>query len=135
MKSTIYFRFALAGLLMMAGLSVMAQKNAINQPSKTNQMKTYLIERSIPDAQDLNAAQLKDIAVASCGVIDGMGPQIKWIQSYVVDDKFYCVYQAESEDLIREHAKKGGFPANNIMLVSNIFGPANATAPLTAKSN
>jgi len=89
-------------------------------------MKTYLIEREIPDAGNLTPEQLKAISQTSCNVLDEMGPQIQWVHSYVTGDKIYCIYKAENEDLIREHAKKGGFPANRILNVATIISPATA---------
>ena len=91
-------------------------------------MKTYLIERDIPGAGNLTPAQLKAISQKSCSVLKDMGPQIQWIQSYVTGDKIFCVYKAENEELIREHAKKGGFPANKITEVDTEISPATATA-------
>ncbi|MEO6131210.1 MAG: DUF4242 domain-containing protein [Saprospiraceae bacterium] len=126
MKSMIQFRFALLGLFLMATFSVMAQKNSSSEPVKTSNMKTYLIERDIPGAGAFTAEQLKNISITSCGVLDKMGPQIKWLQSYVVDDKIFCVYQAENEDLIREHGKNGGFPVTKIMEIENTISPATA---------
>ena len=89
-------------------------------------MKTYLIEREIPGAGKLTPEQLKAISQTSCNVLKEMGPQIQWIQSYVTGNKIYCIYKAESEELIREHAKKGGFPANTIIEVSSGISPATA---------
>jgi hypothetical protein len=89
-------------------------------------MKTYLIEREIPDAGKLSPEQLKTISQKSCSVLEKMGPAIKWIHSYVTGNKIYCVYEAENEELIREHAKQGGFPANNISEVASIISPATA---------
>jgi len=94
--------------------------------TKSNTMKTYLIERDIPDAGKLTPEQLKSISQKSCSVLKDMGPQIEWIQSYVTGNKIYCVYKAENEDLIREHAKKGGFPANVITEISTVISPATA---------
>lgn len=91
-------------------------------------MKTYLIERDIPGAGKLTPEQLKAISQKSCSVLKDMGPQIQWIQSYVTGDKIFCVYKAENEELIREHAKKGGFPANKITEVSTEISPATAEA-------
>ncbi|KAA9035547.1 DUF4242 domain-containing protein [Ginsengibacter hankyongi] len=91
-------------------------------------MKTYLIERDIPGAGNLTPAQLKAISQKSCSVLKDMGPQIQWIQSYVTGDRIFCVYKAENEELIREHAKKGGFPANKITKVDTEISPATATA-------
>ena len=99
-------------------------------PLKTanaTKMKTYLIEREIPGAGKLTAEQLKAISQTSCNVLKEMGPQIQWIQSYVTGNKIYCIYKAENEELIREHAKKGGFPANAIIEVPSIISPATAT--------
>src|SRR5689334_17539564 len=105
-----------------------AQKTAGTDNSKSTnaKMKTYLIERDIPDAGKLTAEQLKAISQTSCKVLKEMGPEIQWVQSYVTGDKIYCIYKAESEELIREHAKKGGFPANYIMEISSVISPATA---------
>ena len=89
-------------------------------------MKTYLIEREIPDAGKLTPAQLKGISQTSCSVLKEMGPKIQWIHSYVTGNKIVCVYKAENEELIREHAKKGGFPANTITQVHTTISPATA---------
>lgn len=89
-------------------------------------MQTYIIEREIPGASALNADQLKSVSQTSCNVLNEMGPSIEWLHSYVAGDKIYCVYKAENEDLIREHAKKGGFPANKITEVANIISPETA---------
>ncbi len=91
-----------------------------------DQMKTYVIEREIPGAGDLSAEELKGISQTSCSVLKDMGPQIEWLHSYVTDNKIYCVYKAESIALIREHADKGGFPANSISELSTIISPATA---------
>jgi hypothetical protein len=89
-------------------------------------MKKYLIERDVPGAGRLTADQLKAISQTSCNVLDEMGPKIQWLHSNVTANKIYCVYKAENEELIREHARKGGFPANNIMEIKNVIGPATA---------
>lgn len=89
-------------------------------------MKTYLIERDIPGAGKFTAAQLKAISQKSCSVLTEMGPEIQWIQSYVTGDKIFCVYKAENEELIREHAAKGGFPANVITQIYSEISPATA---------
>ena len=89
-------------------------------------MKTYVIEREIPDAGKLTAEQLKAISQTSCSVLKEMGPKIQWLHSYVTGNKIYCIYKAESEELIREHARKGGFPANSVVQVSTIISPATA---------
>lgn len=109
--------------LLFAGLHVSAQTSETNTP---NGMKTYLIERVIPDAGKFTPAELKGISQTSCGVLKAMGPQIKWVHSYVVSDKIYCVYQSTSEELIREHGSKGGFPVTNIMEIGTTISPATA---------
>jgi hypothetical protein len=83
----------------------------------------YVIEREIPGAGKLSAGELRGIAQASCGVLSKMGPQIQWIQSFVTDDKIYCVYIAPNEEMVREHARQGGFPANRICAVKAIIDP------------
>lgn len=89
-------------------------------------MKTYVIEREIPNAGKLTAEELKGISQKSCSVLEEMGPQIEWQQSYVTGNKIYCVYNAQNEQLIIEHAKKGGFPANSISEVASVISPATA---------
>ena len=89
-------------------------------------MKTFLIERQIPGAGKLTPEQLKAISQKSCSVLQEMGPQIQWIHSYVTGDKIFCTYKAENEDLIKEHAVSGGFPANNIFEISSVISPATA---------
>ena len=89
-------------------------------------MKTYLIEREIPGAGKLSPEQLKAISQKSCSVLKQMGPQIQWEHSYVTGNKIFCIYKAENEDLIKEHADKGGFPANSIAEVATIISPETA---------
>ena len=89
-------------------------------------MKTYVIEREIPNAGKLTAEELKTISQTSCAVLEEMGPSIEWLHSYVTGNKIYCIYKAENEELIREHATKGGFPANSISVVASIISPATA---------
>lgn len=89
-------------------------------------MKTFLIERQIPDAGKLTPEQLKAISQKSCSVLQAMGPQIEWIHSYVTGNKIFCIYKAENEGLILEHANRGGFPANNIFEISSVISPATA---------
>lgn len=89
-------------------------------------MKTYVIEREIPGAGSLTAEQLKGISQTSCGVIKQLAPEIEWLHSYVTGNKVYCVYKATSEEVIREHAKRGGFPANKISEVATIISPETA---------
>ncbi len=89
-------------------------------------MPKYVIEREIPEAGKLSAQELAAISQKSCGVLSKMGPQIQWLESYVTDDKVYCVYIAPSEELVREHAERGGFPANRISEVRTIIDPTTA---------
>jgi hypothetical protein len=118
----------LIAIMLFTGYASVAQTATVTNISKKNsiEMKTYLIERDIPGAGKLTAEQLKAISQTSCTVLKEMGPKIQWIQSYVTGDKIYCVYKAENEELIREHAKKGGFPANFIMEISSVISPATA---------
>ena len=89
-------------------------------------MPKYLIERNIPGAGKLTAENLKAISQTSCGVLSNLGPQIQWVHSYVTDDKIYCIYIAPNEEMVREHAKQGGFPANSVSEVATIIDPTTA---------
>ena len=89
-------------------------------------MPKYVIEREIPGAGKLTQDQLKAISQTSCGVLKNLGPEINWIQSYVTDDKIYCVYIAPNKELVVNHAKLGGFPANSIATVSTIIDPTTS---------
>jgi hypothetical protein len=89
-------------------------------------MPKYVIEREIPGAGNFTNDDLKGISQKSCSVLDTLGTSIQWIQSYVTDDKIYCVYRAANEDLVREHAEKGGFPANSIAEIRATIEPATA---------
>ena len=86
-------------------------------------MPKYVIERDIPGAGKLTHDQLHGISQKSCGVLKNLGPQIQWLESYVTDDKIYCVYAASDEDIIQEHARCGGFPANRISKVTAVIDP------------
>ena len=86
-------------------------------------MPKFVIERELPGAGKLTTAELQGIAQKSCGVLRDMGPQIQWLQSYVSDDKVYCVYIAPDEAAIRRHAAEGGFPANRISRVRSVIDP------------
>lgn len=89
-------------------------------------MPKYVIEREIPGAEKLTEEQLKGISQTSCGVLSKMGSEIQWLQSYVTTDKIYCVYIAPNEEMVREHAKQGGFPANSVSQVATIIDPTTA---------
>lgn len=89
-------------------------------------MPKYIIEREIPQAGNLSAAELQAIAQKSCGVLQEMGPRIQWVQSYVTADKIYCVYIAPDEEAVKNHARQGGFPANSVVAVKTIIDPTTA---------
>ena len=89
-------------------------------------MPKFVIEREIPNAGKLSKAELQGISQKSCGVLRSMGPQIKWVQSYVTDDKIYCVYIAPNEEAVRQHAKQGGFPANRVSQVRTVIDPTTS---------
>ena len=91
-------------------------------------MPRYIIEREIPGAGKLTSEQLRGISQKSCGVLRKLGKEIQWLESYVTDDKIYCTYIAPSEEMIREHAKQGGFPANRISVVRRRIDPTTAEA-------
>ena len=119
----------LLAIVLFSSITAMAQTTTVTDASsKPNsaKMKTYLIERDIPNAGKLTPEQLKAISQKSCSVLQNMGPKIQWLQSYVTGDKIFCVYKAENEDLIREHAKEGGFPANVITEINTTISPATA---------
>ncbi|MFN2316487.1 MAG: DUF4242 domain-containing protein [Gemmatimonadales bacterium] len=91
-------------------------------------MPKYVIERLIPGAGKLSPDELRTISQRSCAVVDEMGPQIQWIHSYVTDNKIYCVYIAKDEEAVREHARRGGFPANHVSAVKAMIDPTRADA-------
>jgi hypothetical protein len=89
-------------------------------------MPKYVIEREIPGAGKLTTEELQGISAKSCGVLRNLGPTIQWVESYVTDDKIYCVYIAPNEALVREHASQGGFPANKVSEVRTMIDPTTA---------
>ncbi|MHB9094022.1 MAG: DUF4242 domain-containing protein [Eubacteriales bacterium] len=89
-------------------------------------MPKYVIEREIPGAGNLTSQDLQAISQKSCGILNQLGPQIQWVQSYVTADKIYCIYIAPNEEMVREHAEQGGFPANSISEVKTIIDPTTA---------
>jgi len=89
-------------------------------------MPKYVIEREIPGAGSLTPEQLQGISQTSCGVLNELGPKIQWVHSYVTGNKIYCIYNAPNEEMVREHAQKGGFPANSISEVAAIIDPVTA---------
>lgn len=91
-------------------------------------MPRFLIERTIPGAGNLSPADLSQISGRSCSVLRELGPEIQWIESFVTDDKLYCVYLAANEELIRQHAERGGFPVDHIRQIRTVIGPVTAEA-------
>ena len=91
-------------------------------------MPKFVIERELPGAGKLGTEELQAISLKSCGVLKSMGPSIQWQQSFVTDDKIYCVYVAPNVEAVREHAKRGGFPANVIARVRTVIDPTTAEA-------
>jgi len=117
----------LLGIAALLLFCIAANAQASSAKTKTEPaMKTYLIERDIPGASALSPADLKGISQKSCTVLKEMGPRIQWQQSYIVGNKIFCVYKAENPELLREHAKKGGFPITNITEISSVISPATA---------
>ncbi|MBA3345075.1 MAG: DUF4242 domain-containing protein [Gemmatimonadales bacterium] len=89
-------------------------------------MPQYLIERNIPDAGKLTSAELKAISQKSCSVLNQLGPQIQWVHSYVTGDQIFCIYRAPSEEMVREHARQGGFPADRVSEIKVTIDPTTA---------
>jgi len=89
-------------------------------------MPKFVIERDIPQAGNLSSEQLQAISQKSCGILREMGPEIQWVESYVTDDRVYCVYVAPDEDAVRKHAQQGGFPANRISQIRSVIDPTTA---------
>ncbi|MEN8789713.1 MAG: DUF4242 domain-containing protein [Flavobacteriaceae bacterium] len=108
------------------GQDVIYVKMAKEKLADKSDLKTYLIEREIPGAGELSSEQLQGISQKSCTVLQEMGPQIQWIHSYITDDKVYCIYKAKNEEMIREHAIKGGFPADYITELTTVIDPETA---------
>ncbi|MGH9699244.1 MAG: DUF4242 domain-containing protein [Candidatus Acidiferrales bacterium] len=89
-------------------------------------MAKFVIEREIPGAGSMSPQQLQGVAEKSCSVLRNLGPQIQWVQSYVTDNKIYCIYIAPNEEMVREHARLGGFPANKVSQIRSIIDPASS---------
>jgi hypothetical protein len=119
--------------MFVTSVSIAQTASATTSTKKTKvstTMKTYVIEREIPGAGQLTGADLKSISQKSCSVIKELGIGIEWVHSYVTDNKIYCIYRAESEEILREHAAKGGFPINSVSLLSTMISPATAELPV-----
>lgn len=89
-------------------------------------MPKYIIEREIPDAAAMSAADLRALARRSCSVLRGMGPGIQWVKSFITEDKITCIYVADAPELVREHARRGGFPADRVLEVMAVIDPVTA---------
>ena len=94
-------------------------------------MPKYVIERNLPNAGSLSGEQLQAISQKSCGVLRSMGPEIQWVQSYVTGDKLYCIYIAPNSQMVRDHAERGGFPADSINEVTAVIDPSTAESRAT----
>ena len=94
-------------------------------------MPKYIIEREIPNAAALSPAELQEIARRSCAVLHELGTRIQWVQSFVTEDKITCVYLAANAEIVREHARRGGFPANRVLEVAVVIDPTTADLPVT----
>jgi hypothetical protein len=117
----------LFSLISLLSPNVFSQGSSSDIVDHSETMKTYVIERDIPEAGNFTPDELKGISQKSCGVLDQMGSEnIQWLHSYVTEDKIYCVYKAQNKELLKEHAAKGGFPANSISEVSTMIGPETA---------
>ena len=120
-------------ILIFGSLTMYAQTASTSKTKNEKSMKTmntYVIEREIPNAGHLSAAELQGISQKSCSVLKELGPDIEWVQSYVTDNKIFCIYRAENEEILRTHAMKGGFPINAVHPLSTMISPATATAAL-----
>jgi hypothetical protein len=89
-------------------------------------MPRYVIERELPGAGKLSQSDLQAISQKSCGVLDDLGPRIQWVESFVTEDKIYCIYQAPNKEIIQQHAEMGGFPANRIEEIGTVISPVTA---------
>jgi hypothetical protein len=103
-------------------------RGRFDSPRNGGSKPKYVIEREIPGAGKLSPEELTAISNTSCGVLRKLGPEIQWVHSYVTGDKIYCIYIAANEELVREHAKQGGFPANSIAEVKTVIDPTTAEA-------
>ncbi|MCH4551577.1 MULTISPECIES: DUF4242 domain-containing protein [Aestuariibaculum] len=124
------FKFVLLLALALTSFQLFAQEKSIPDALRENttlkSQSMYVIEREIPNLESWSAEDLKAASQTSCGVLKKMGPKITWLHSYVTGDKMYCVYLAESKDLVKEHAEKGGFPVNYVAKVSTVIDPSTS---------
>jgi len=111
---------------MRAAQTLHERGNSARPYEKDTRMPKFVIEREIPGVSKLRPQELKAISQKSCGVLQAMGPKIQWVQSFVTDNKIYCVYVAPDEETVREHATRGGFPANAVARVHTVIDPTTA---------
>jgi hypothetical protein len=133
MKTTI--TLTVLFMILAGSTTAFSQTASATNPKKeksmtTKKMNTYVIERQIPNIGKSSPAELQGISQKSCSVLKELGPEIEWVQSYVTDNKIFCIYRAENEEILRTHAMKGGFPINSINPLSTMISPATATASL-----
>jgi hypothetical protein len=107
-------------------MRVVAYAMILHTTMEESLMPKYVIEREIPGAGQLSPEQLTAISQKSCGVLENLGPRIQWLESFVTDDKIYCIYIAPNAEMVRQHAEQGGFPANQVSEVKAIIGPTTA---------
>lgn len=115
-------------LLLVLVLAIVAPASLLADPTPMPPagQNLYVIERTIPEAGKMTGDELQGIARKSCGVLKELGPQIQWVQSYVTGNKIYCIYMAPDEAMVREHAKRGGFPADSVSKVAQVISPKTA---------
>lgn len=117
-------------IVVLSSTAAFAQETKTNDTQTEKTMNTYVIERQIPNAGNLSAEQLQGISQKSCSVLKELGHGIEWMHSYVAGDKIYCIYKAASEEILKVHAEKGGFPINSVTRLTTVISPATATMPL-----
>jgi hypothetical protein len=121
-----FSRLLIAPVLFLALARTSFAAEAVTPEALPEGQHMYVIERVIPGAGSFSAEKLRSISQTSCGVLSKMGPKIQWLHSYVTGDKIYCIYVASNEEMVREHAKLGGFPANSVSQVTTIISPETA---------
>ncbi len=110
-----------------SSLNAQEKKSDVQKSADSESMSTYVIEREIPEIGQTTSADLKTISQKSCSVLDKMSAEdIQWVHSYVAENKIYCIYKATNQEILKEHAEKGGFPINSISQVSEVISPATA---------
>lgn len=110
-----------------SSLNAQEKKSDVQKSADSESMSTYVIEREIPEIGQSTSADLKTISQKSCSVLDKMSAEdIQWVHSYVAENKIYCIYKASNQEILKEHAEKGGFPINSISQVSEVISPATA---------